>query len=409
MPRTSSDGQSIRVLMLTQYPRTPEEERLGGIMQASFRLVQALARAQVPNLKLCVITESDGVRSRESRRLTETVEVCFFPKRSSLLNAISFEYANGLRALKYGKHAFMPDLIHVQGKVNYLLAGSFVNGVPSVSTIHGIFRNEMKVVNSRPGLRGLIKKQIKIGLESLYTSRMKNLIAITDEVEAFARERSKEVRVYRINNPIDEAFFELKPLTENTDCTILFVAAITYRKGLDFLLKAMVTVLKELPHVKLRIAGIWDWDPVYVSNLKTEYSRYIEAGSIAFLGGIAQDQLLQEMENSLLLCLPSRAESAPMVIAQALAAGRPVIASDVGGIPGMVREGVTGRLWEVGSADSLATLISSLVKNRPLAMKMGIQARLDALRKYSSEGIARATVEAYQEIVSLKAGDSSAS
>ena len=385
--------------MLTQYPHTPEEERLGGIMQAGFRLVQAIARSEFPNFQLCVITESESVRAMETLRLSDSVEVRFYPKRRTLVNVLSFEYLNALAILKENVRSFNPDLLHVQGKVNYLLAGQFVRGVPCVSTIHGIFKNEMKVVNSKPGIRGFFVKHLKTALESIYCRRMKYLIAITDEVSAFVKLKSKDVEVFRINNAIDNSFFSVRPISTQTEKRILFVAAITYRKGLDFLLKAMVRVAEEFPDAKLRIAGIWDWDPLYVKSLQTEYATYINTGAITFLGGITQEQLLHEMQESLLFCLPSRAESAPMVIAQALAAGRPVIASNVGGIPAMVTDGVTGHLWNVGDVGSLEKLICTVLSDRELAKQMGVRSRQESSARYSGEGIAIATVNAYRHVL----------
>lgn len=96
-----------------------------------------------------------------------------------------------------------------------------------------------------------------------------------------------------------------------------------------------------------------------------------------------------------------------MVIAQALSAGRPVIASKVGGIPAMISDGITGFLWNVGDVDSLGTQIGSLLSDRSLAMRLGERARLESLARYSSSGIANATVAAYQSILGWESGVSS--
>jgi glycosyltransferase involved in cell wall biosynthesis len=387
----------VRVLMLTQYPLTAEDERLGGIMQASFRLVRALAALDDSRIELSVATESAGVSAPTLVRLGRGTSVTYYPRSRGFLDRVLFGYPNARRILAQAAERVRPDIVHAQGAANYIYA-AVRSKLPHIVTIHGLYRNEMRVAYSKPGVPGWIARHGKTFLEEIYATRMDNLIAITDEVAQFVRNRSRGARIFRIDNPIDADFFRIEPLSANGQPTVLFVAAITYRKGLDYLLEAFMDVLRRVPAARLRIAGIWHWDPEYVSGLRNRYSDQVARGSVSFLGGISQEQLLREMGDATVLCVPSRSESAPLVISQAMAAGRPVIASRIGGIPGMVEEGRTGRLWELGDLRALADLLVDALADREGALRMGEAARAVALGRYGDRAVAARTVAAYLQV-----------
>ncbi len=384
--------------MLTQYPFLDEDERLGGIMQASYRLVKALDSLDDNRLDLSVLTHSAHIESWVTKTLPHGTKIIFAPQSKALFDRLFFGYPSVRRDLHKILEKSPPDLIHAQGTAKYIYAATH-SGIPHVVTVHGIFRNEMKVVRSTLTTMERLARLVKIKIEGYYMRGIRNLIAITKEVSDFVEHKSPGVRIFDIDNAIDETFFTIPPLASRTSSNILFVAAITYRKGLDFLLESFPRVLAAHPDAKLTIAGIWDWDPVYVSRLQTHHAALIEAGSVAFLGGVTQERLIEEMTKALVLCLPSRAESAPLVISQAMAAARPVVASNVGGIPAMVADGHNGRLWTPGDVAGLADMLSTLLSNRDAASSMGLAGRQMAKERYSPRAVATKTLDAYLRII----------
>ncbi len=88
-----------------------------------------------------------------------------------------------------------------------------------------------------------------------------------------------------------------------------------------------------------------------------------------------------------------------MVIAQAMAAGRPVIASQVGGVAEMVEHGKTGLLVPVGDVDALAGGLRTILKDASVQARMGTAARRAATRRHRAEAVAQATYRVYQEMV----------
>jgi glycosyltransferase involved in cell wall biosynthesis len=384
----------LKILMLTQYPFVAEDERLGGIMQASYRLVRAIDSLDDKRIQLYVLTQSPHIASRVVRKLPNGTPIIYVPLIDSALDELLFGYPPVSKALKKTIREVSPDLIHGQGTAKYIYA-AIRSRKKHIITIHGIYRDEMKVVKSNLSARDKLARFVKLKLEQRYIAQISNLIAITPEVATYVRTSAPPVQIFNIENTIDEQFFAIEPLGANKSPTILFVAAITFRKGLDFLLAAFLEVLRALPQAKLRIAGIWDWDPAYVENLRIQYKPLIEAGSVSFLGGITQEQLIIEMDAACLLCLPSRAESAPMVISQAMASARPVVASCVGGIPNMITDGVNGRLWNVGDGASLSRILIDMLSDPDTAGKMGRNGRLMAVDRYSSQSVASKTINAY--------------
>jgi glycosyltransferase involved in cell wall biosynthesis len=98
--------------------------------------------------------------------------------------------------------------------------------------------------------------------------------------------------------------------------------------------------------------------------------------------------------------LTSLTEGLPLVIPEAMATSLPVVSTAVGGIPGVVDEGVTGLLVPRGDAEALEEALDRLARDRPRARAMGERAREVALRKYEAKKMAAAYVEIYRRVLS---------
>lgn len=387
-----SHKRKLKILMLAEHPYFQEDEYLGGVMQASFRLTRALSISN--EIDLYVVTQSKHIKKKEVRK-EGNATIIYLPFYFRGNDAILL-YSIFRKQLHEIISDVLPDLIHAQGDSQFILSAVKSN-IPHVVTVHGLFQNEMKVYKSNLSLREKVRKIFVINLERYYLSKIKNLIAITSEISSIVKKYSPNVNIFMIDNPIDANFFEI--IDTSRKPTILFVAAITYRKGLHILLKAFESLQRKIPDIKLRIAGIEHWDPTYVNTLKKNYQSYLESEDITFLGTISQAQLYEELSNCSLLCLPSLAESAPMVIAQSLAAGKPVISTKVGGIPDMIDDKVTGILLEPNNIEMLERAIEEIILDSGKLKKMGIAARQSAMNKYHPEVVAQKTIQAYWTVL----------
>jgi glycosyltransferase involved in cell wall biosynthesis len=81
--------------------------------------------------------------------------------------------------------------------------------------------------------------------------------------------------------------------------------------------------------------------------------------------------------------------------------GKPVIASNIGGIPEVVEDGVTGLLFEPGNTESLARNIRYLWERPDLCQKMGEKARKKAMQKYCSEKYYKSLMDVYKKAIQI--------
>ena len=105
------------------------------------------------------------------------------------------------------------------------------------------------------------------------------------------------------------------------------------------------------------------------------------------------------MAKSIALILPSNYDAFGLVLAEAMAVGTPVIATRVGGIPYVVKDGETGFLVEPGDVDTLAEKMMLLLEDRELRQRMGRRGKEEAMRRFHPEVVARKTMTVYKEVL----------
>jgi glycosyltransferase involved in cell wall biosynthesis len=275
-------------------------------------------------------------------------------------------------------------------------------GKRSIQTVHGIYRNENATIPRESiGIGHRVRFALKNALESFYLTRIRNLIAITRQIEEMVvRDAKSSVRVFRINNAIDASFFsDTAVRTRGDRINLLFVAAITPRKGLHVLIGAFRELLQEFPNLHLKVVGTWDWAPEYVSEQRVACADLERDGAVEFTGSVSTEQILMEFRSADIFVLPSLSESAPMVIAQAMAAGLPIVATKVGGIPEMIDDNVNGLLVPANSQDALYQVLARLIRSSELRERLGAKAREMADMRYNPLSVATATRKAYLDTI----------
>ncbi|WP_194920105.1 glycosyltransferase family 4 protein [Novosphingobium sp. NBM11] len=169
--------------------------------------------------------------------------------------------------------------------------------------------------------------------------------------------------------------------TESAELRLLYAGRIHSSKGVDILLEAVAQLADHFP-VRLALAGRGQQE----AELR---ARYGDKPWCRFLGFVSQQELADHMAQSDLLCAPSIwAENSPGVVVQALATALPVMASDRGGIPELVRDGVNGRLVSVTSASEWAKAIRRVIVGEEALADWRAYARENA-RKFAQDTIAR--------------------
>lgn len=168
----------------------------------------------------------------------------------------------------------------------------------------------------------------------------------------------------------------------------LYIGRLSREKGLKTLLKAM----RRLREGRLLIVGEGPQ-----RNELEDYVRDNNLDNVKFLGHLSGDKLKRVVDGAVAVVVPSEwYEVFGLVIVEAYAAGKPVVASRIGGIPELVRDGVTGLLFEPANADELAEGMNRLVRNPNMATEMGREARELAEECYSPDAHYEMLIRAYR-------------
>lgn len=175
-----------------------------------------------------------------------------------------------------------------------------------------------------------------------------------------------------------------------------------YQKGLDTLLLAFARIARERPGVELRIAGRGK-DEARVREL----ARELGVGErVAILPNVERARVLELFSGALALLMPSRLEGLPMVPAEAMAAGVPVVAAAVGAVPEVVDPPRGGVLVPPDDPDALAGAALRLLEDAAARQALSASARVSAER-FSWDVVAERHLEFLREIAADRRGTSS--
>lgn len=381
-----------RIAMVGPYPL--DGDRItGGIEAVAAYLVKGiLARSR---LELHVITVSDGEAAapviRRDGLTIHPVPSSGRWRRLTLYLRERWAIASRLRELR-------PDLVHVQGQ-NFYAAAALGAPYPRVVTLHGMLQKEAQILDRRSGWREQASKRLRGRFNSYFENfalrKASDLIVISPYVAECIAGRTSAT-LHNIENPIDDAFFKL-PLAE-VPGRLLFAGPLEPRKGLHHLLAA-VGRLGDNAGIHLHIAGK-TIDRSYAEEMHRYVRDHYLGSRVRFLGVVDQERLLREFAEASLIVMASREESSPMLIQQAMAAAKPVVAPKVGGIPHLVENGVTGLLVEPGNSEAMAVAIARLMEDDRSRQRMREEGRRRALVRFRAEAIAERTLEVYQSVLS---------
>jgi glycosyltransferase involved in cell wall biosynthesis len=179
---------------------------------------------------------------------------------------------------------------------------------------------------------------------------------------------------------------------------VLCVARLIPRKDILTLLETFGRVIAAFPAAVLEIAGATDADPAYTVACREAVCRLGLEDRVCFLGSVGGQALADCYARADVVLLTSRQETAPVVVAEAMAAGRPVVVTRVGGVPFMVREGETGFLADPGDVAGLAAATIALLAQPERGRAFGLAARDEAERRFRLTAVTDQTVALYNQM-----------
>jgi glycosyltransferase involved in cell wall biosynthesis len=175
---------------------------------------------------------------------------------------------------------------------------------------------------------------------------------------------------------------------------VVFIGRLSPEKGIFTLIEAFEDLLS-LESCTLKIIGDGPLRRQIEDKIREKGIRNIE-----LLGKKGLEECMKLLKEARFLIMPSRwYETFGRIIIEAFACGKPVIASRLGAMAEIVKDGQTGLLFEPGNSKDLATKIKWMIKNQDLSMEMGRKARMVFEEKYTSEKNYKMLLEIYKRAI----------
>lgn len=271
--------------------------------------------------------------------------------------------------------------------------GSFMGqilGVPVVATVHG---------------KNYYAEQVKRRVAYRYVSRVSRMVAVSEDLKQFIVQRVgiEEHRVSVVYNGANVASaFPAERLgairadlrLDAYDHVIGAVGSLYPVKGHIHLIKALPEILRACPKTLLLLVGQGELEQA----LKAEVVKQNLDGHVRFLGFRSDVPALLSLFD--VFVLPSLSEGLSMALLEAMAAGKPVVATKVGGNSELVLDGDTGFLVDTESPEAISERVTQILLNKRQAVDMGEYGRRRVHDKFSF----RAMVDRYQSFYEQTAG-----
>jgi glycosyltransferase involved in cell wall biosynthesis len=219
------------------------------------------------------------------------------------------------------------------------------------------------------------------------------VVAVWSAGEAALRQVLPQRRVMLIDNGVP---VEGRPQQEgeHEPPRILYVGLLTPRKGvLDLLAASRLLQERSIPHELWLLGGTPDEGPAAEAEVRAGLD-----GSARLLGTRAPAEMPAEFAVADVFCLPSWWEAMPLSVLEAMAAGLPVVATDVGDMGRAVADGVTGHVVPVQSPEKLADALTPLLTDAGLRRRMGRAGRARVVEMFSSDVTAARVSQLYDEL-----------
>jgi glycosyltransferase involved in cell wall biosynthesis len=279
-----------------------------------------------------------------------------------------------------------PDIVHAHSSKAGVLArvAAAVCRIPAVVfTAHGwAFKAE-------PGLKSRLYLYADRAVAKITSAVI--CVSETERREGLAARTCQAERTVVIQNGVDASLFTVRRRSETPRPRIVSIGRLKAPKDFTTLLEALA-LLRDLPFDAV-IAG----DGPERSALEAAVDRLGLAGAVDLTG--ERDDIPAFLAAADCFVLSSTSEGMPISVLEAMAAGLPVVASDVGGVHELVTEGTTGCLVPPRDPEALAGALRPLLGDPELRARLGAQARRDVEQRFTVDRVQREHLQLYRDVV----------
>jgi glycosyltransferase involved in cell wall biosynthesis len=358
--------RKLRLLQITH------DLDLGGLQQVVYNLCRTIDRTRFDVSVLCL---------REKGRFAPDVEALGIPvlQLEQKTNGVDYlAFTKVARLLK----ALQIDVIHTH------------NTQPFIDGTIGALIGRVRTIVHTDHARSFPDKTRYMVAEWAMSQFAYRVVGCSDHTskQLVAYEKISPRKIRTIVNGIDGSRFDVsidksalrRELGIAAEGAVIGLAVrLSDQKGITFLLRAMPAILRQHPQTTLLIAGDGDLQ----ADLQAEARALGIAERVVFCG--ARKDIPQILKLLDLYVLPSKWEGLPMVILEAMAAGCPVVATDVGGNSSAVVNGKTGVLVPAQDPEALATAVATVLGSQQTRLAYAASGRARFLEKFTAEKMTR--------------------
>lgn len=282
------------------------------------------------------------------------------------------------------------DIIHVHGRVAPFLLSIFMRqkdrNIPIVFTLH-----DDPPSNIQPNYY-IYRIAYKLFQDTI-VRKVDHIIVVHDK----SKDRLKNIHIDQDNitvipNGVDTNLFINGHNSSNR--IVISVGSLIKRKGISYLLEA----ISNIDNIKVIIVGSGP-EKDYLISLSKKLNI---TERIIFKSNISIQELVDCYSSSSIFVLPSLREALPLVILEAMSCGLPVIATNVSGMPDVIKDGYNGFLVEPANVEQLSEKIKLLINNDALRTEMSKNARKFVEEKLSWDSVIERIITVYEQILERK-------
>lgn len=366
----------------------------GGIQTHTYELSKQLS---LKGHKVSILMSAPFFKSKieKDEAGIELVKISYLPGRyipylRLFLDELFFNVAAYFWILR---NASNYDIIHLQGRSGFLYSLLPLK-TPFISTYHGLVSKEQQSINSKKlSLQYKIYYFFSKKIESISLRKSKKLIVVSESLKndiakITSNSNSFTIVPNGVNIPQDQLEHKDKKMN-----IVTYIGRVEKTKGVHDLIHSIEQMNE---NVKCIIIG----EGEYSNELKTYLkSNPILNHKVWMLGSLTSENVNKWISLSNVVVLPSYYETQGIVLLEANAYGKPVIASNIEGIKEVVENGVNGLLYEKGNVNELTNKIKTILNNKFLSNTLG-QNGLEIVRSsYSWDNIVNQTEQIYKSIL----------
>ncbi|MBI4299800.1 MAG: glycosyltransferase family 4 protein [Chloroflexi bacterium] len=227
--------------------------------------------------------------------------------------------------------------------------------------------------------------------------RLDGRIAVSQPAESFiSKFFPADYKIIPNGIDVDQFSVDVPPLSHYKDSklNILFLTRLEKRKGLTYLLQAFAQVKEQFADCRLIVGG--------AGRLRESSERFVSQEGlkdVVFVGYVPESLKAQYYATADIYCAPATGEeSFGIVLLEAMAAGKPIVASAIDGYSSVISDGVDGLLVAPQDVEALASTLLHLLRDAALRARLGAQGRRKA-PDYSWQRVSRKVMDYYEELV----------